>query len=74
MKIYILNINFGKELQELTFSSREGAIATLNRAKTRPHFIDATLETLSNGGDDLKPFYTDDFEEYDIETGELVSD
>ena len=74
MKIYVLNINFGKEVQELTFASREGALATLDRAKTRPHFFDATLETLSNGGDALKPFYTDDFEEYDRETGELVSD
>lgn len=73
MKIYILRVNFGREEQEQMFTSREGALASFNRAKNRHHFFDATIETLSNGGNDTTPFYTDDFEEYDTETGEFIS-
>ena len=74
MKIYNLSINIGGNIQEFTFASRSGVNIVMRDAIKRPNFMDASLETLSNGGDDLKPFFCDDFEEWDIDEGKFISD
>lgn len=74
MKIYNLSINIGGNIQEFTFADRAGVNIVMRQATQRPNFMDASLETLSNGGDDLKPFFCDDFEEWDVDEGKFISD
>lgn len=74
MTIYNLTINIGGKIQEYIFADRYPINNVMKQATQHPNFMDATIETLSNGGDDMKPLTSYDFEEYDIETGEFVSD
>ena len=66
MKIYELKIytKFSTEPYTLIYANRLSAEQKLNSARDMANFQEATLETLSNGGDDTKPFYTEDFEEF----------
>ena len=73
MKIYNLSINIGGGIREFTFADRAGVNIVMRDAVKNPNFWDASLEILSNGGDNLKPFFCDDFEEWDVDEGKFIS-
>lgn len=74
VKIYNLSVNIGGKVQEFTFIDKAGVNIVMRNATQRPNFTEATLETLSNGGDDLKPFFCEDFAEWDTEKGAFISE
>lgn len=73
MKIYNLSINIGGKIQEYMFADRYPINNIMKQATQHTNFMDASLETLSNGGDDSKPFFCDDFEEWDVDEGKFIS-